>query len=71
MDGTNLTTSGEWFTDENSHGTHVAGTVAAVNNAVGVIGVMPNRQINLYIVKVFDATGSAPDSVIARACSPA
>ena len=66
LDGINLTTSGEWFTDENSHGTHVAGTVAAVNNTVGVIGVMPSRQIKLYIVKVFDASGSAPSSVIAR-----
>ena len=65
VDGTNLTTSGEWFTDENSHGTHVAGTVAAVDNTVGVIGVMPNRQIKLYIVKVFDAAGSASSSTIA------
>ena len=66
VDGINLTSSGEWFTDENSHGTHVAGTVAAVDNTVGVIGVMPNRQIDLYIVKVFDAAGTAPSSVIAR-----
>ena len=66
VDGINLTKSGEWFTDENSHGTHVAGTVAALNNTVGVIGVMPNRQISLYIVKVFDAGGTAPSSVIAR-----
>ena len=67
LDGTNLTRSGEWHTDENSHGTHVAGTVAAVNNAIGVVGVMPNRTISLYIAKVFDAEGSAPSSVIARA----
>ena len=66
VDGINLTQSGEWFTDENSHGTHVAGTVAAVHNTVGVVGVMPNSQINLHIVKVFDASGSAPSSVIAR-----
>ena len=66
VDGINLTKSGQWFTDENSHGTHVAGTVAALNNSVGVIGVMPGRRINLYIVKVFDAGGSAPDSVIGR-----
>ena len=67
LDGTNLTRSGEWHTDENSHGTHVAGTVAAVNNAIGVVGVMPNRTISLYIAKVFDAEGSASSSVIARA----
>jgi subtilisin family serine protease len=66
IDGTNLTRSGQWFTDENSHGTHVAGTVAALNNTVGVVGVLPNARIALYIVKVFDAAGTAPDSVIAR-----
>jgi len=67
MDGVNLTKSGEWFTDENSHGTHVAGTIAAVDNTVGVIGVLPHQHINLFIAKVFDAAGSAPSSVIARA----
>lgn len=67
LNGENLTTSGEWYTDENSHGTHVTGTVAAIDNAVGVVGVMPHRQINLYIVKVFDASGEAPDSVVVRA----
>jgi subtilisin family serine protease len=67
LNGTNLTKSGQWFTDELSHGTHVTGTVAAIDNAVGVVGVMRHRQINLYVAKVFDATGEAPDSVIARA----
>jgi len=65
--GVNLTTSGSWDTDENSHGTHVAGTIAAVDNAVGVVGVMPNKQINLHIVKVFEATGGAASSTIAAA----
>jgi len=67
MDGVNLTKSGQWFTDENSHGTHVAGTIAAVDNTVGVVGVLPHQHINLFIAKVFDAAGSAPSSVIARA----
>jgi subtilisin family serine protease len=67
LNGENLTKSGQWYTDELSHGTHVTGTVAAIDNAVGVVGVMPHRQINLYIAKVFDASGQAPDSVIARA----
>ena len=38
--------------DDHGHGTHVAGTIGAVNNAIGVIGVGP--QINLYPVKVLD-----------------
>lgn len=67
LNGENLTKSGQWYTDELSHGTHVTGTVAGIDNAVGVVGVLPHRQINLFIAKVFDASGEAPSSVIARA----
>ena len=67
MDGVNLTQSGSWNTDEHSHGTHVAGTIAAVDNTVGVVGVLPNKTINLFIAKVFDATGGAYSTTIARA----
>lgn len=42
--------------DDNGHGTHVAGIVAALNNAIGVVGVGP--QIDLYAVKVLNASGS-------------
>lgn len=42
--------------DDNGHGSHVAGTIAALNNSVGVVGVGP--QINLYAVKVLDRRGS-------------
>jgi len=35
--------------DHYGHGTHVAGTVAAVNNEIGVVGVGP--QIDLWIIK--------------------
>ena len=66
--GENLTTSGTWDSDESSHGTHVAGTVAAVGgNGIGVVGVMPNKNINLYIAKVFDASGSTSSSTVAKA----
>lgn len=65
--GQNFTTSGDWNTDENSHGTHVAGTIAAVNNDIGVVGVMPSAKINLRIAKVFDASGSASSLTIAKA----
>ncbi len=41
-----------WNTDKCHHGTHVAGTMAAVNNSLGVVGVLPNG-VDLYIVKVF------------------
>ncbi|MBI2858811.1 MAG: S8 family peptidase [Chloroflexi bacterium] len=42
--------------DDNGHGTHVAGTVAAQNNSIGVVGVAPG--VALYAVKVLDKNGS-------------
>ncbi|WP_456476920.1 S8 family peptidase [Oceanithermus sp.] len=42
--------------DDNGHGTHVAGTVGATDNDVGVIGVAP--QATLHAVKVLSNTGS-------------
>ncbi len=60
--------TGWWYTDENHHGTHVAGTIAAVNNnGVGVVGVNPNKHLHLYIVKVFGADGWAYSSTLAKA----
>ena len=62
--------TGWWYTDENHHGTHVAGTIAAINNSgVGVVGVNPNRQLNLHIVKVFGADGWAYSSTLANAAN--
>lgn len=43
---------GEWSYDNCGHGTHVAGTIAAANNNIGVVGVTPGKT-SLYIVKVF------------------
>jgi len=42
--------------DDNGHGTHVSGTVAAVGGNGGVIGVAPEAK--LYAVKVLNASGS-------------
>ena len=42
--------------DDNGHGTHVAGIVAATDNEIGVVGVAP--QASLYGVKVLDRRGS-------------
>lgn len=61
------TGAGNWYEDQNHHGTHVAGTIAAVNNAVGVVGVLPNSKLNLFIVKVFDAAGWAYSSSLVDA----
>jgi len=46
-----------WDTDNYGHGTHVAGTIAAMNNTLGVVGVTPGT-VSLYIVKVFGDTGT-------------
>lgn len=44
------------YNDDNGHGSHVAGIIAAVNNSIGVIGVAP--AADLYAVKVLDRNGS-------------
>jgi major intracellular serine protease len=44
------------FSDGAGHGTHVAGTIAAIENEAGVVGVAP--QVKLLIVKVLNNQGS-------------
>ena len=51
--------------DDNGHGTHVAGTIAASDNGTGVVGAAPDASI--YALKAFDATGSASFSDIIAA----
>ncbi len=41
--------------DENGHGTHVAGVIAAALNDTGVVGVAPSAEI--YAVRVMDGSG--------------
>jgi subtilisin family serine protease len=55
-----------------SHGTHVAGTIAAQDNGQGVVGVAP--QASLHIVRVFDNSGefTASNLIVAlNACADA
>ena len=52
--GTNNAGSGNWYEDSCGHGTHVAGTVAALNNTSGVVGVNGSGNLKLHIIKVFD-----------------
>jgi subtilisin len=50
--------------DDNGHGTHVAGIIAAEKNNIGVVGVAP--QADLYIAKAFDSKGSADFGAVSR-----
>ena len=54
--GTNCISPGAAPEDNNGHGTHVAGTIAATNSGAGVVGVAPGTEI--FPVKVLDAQGS-------------
>ena len=48
--------------DDEGHGTHVAGTVAARDNSIDVMGVTPKAQ--LFCVKVLDSSGSGTDATV-------
>ncbi|MCT6699683.1 S8 family peptidase [Rheinheimera sp. 4Y26] len=49
---------GSWSTDGNGHGTHVAGTIAAIGgNNIGVVGVNRSAKLGLHIVKIFNDSG--------------
>ena len=63
QDGTNTIDDTHWGDDGNGHGTHVAGTVAALDNDTGVVGVGP--EIDLYAVKVLDDGGGGTWSSVA------
>jgi subtilisin len=44
------------YQDGMGHGTHVAGTIGALDNSLGVVGVAPG--VNLYAVRVLSSTGA-------------
>src|SRR5439155_10883803 len=48
-------------TDDNEHGTHVTGTIAAqADNGIGVAGVAPG--VHVMALKFLDASGSGSDA---------
>ncbi len=46
---------GKRFNDGNGHGTHVAGTIGALDNGIGVVGVAPG--VPIYSVRVLNNAG--------------
>jgi subtilisin len=48
--------------DDQGHGTHVTGIIAAQDNDAGVIGVAPGATV--YCVKVLDSAGSGSDATL-------
>ncbi len=48
--------------DGDGHGTHVSGTIGALDNTIGVVGVAPGAR--LYAVKVLDDFGTGSDSTV-------
>ncbi len=60
VDGRNCINGAASADDDNGHGTHVAGTIAARNDGAGVVGVAPGTTV--FAVKVLDAQGSGTTS---------
>jgi subtilisin len=51
-----------WWGDTDGHGTHVAGTIGARDNAVGTVGVAPG--VNLWAVRVFKGFSGSEAAVV-------
>ncbi len=64
VEGYNATTRNGNAKDDNGHGTHVAGIVAAAaNNGAGMVGIAPEAKI--MPIKVLEADGSGSDAGVA------
>lgn len=52
------------YADHQGHGTHMAGTISAVDDTYGIVGVSPN--VELYSVKVINAKGKGYTSSVVQ-----
>lgn len=53
--------------DENGHGTHVAGIIAAeANNRIGITGIAGTLDVKIIPIRVLDANGSGSSDKVAR-----
>ncbi|MGF7535254.1 S8 family serine peptidase [Bacillus mexicanus] len=53
------------YSDDNGHGTHVAGIVSAENNSIGIVGTAPDSKV--FALKVLDSEGDGYLSSIVAA----
>jgi subtilisin family serine protease len=66
MNGWNFSSANANPSDDFGHGTHVAGTIAAIaNNEVGIVGVAPRAKV--LPIKALDATGRGTFDALANA----
>jgi subtilisin family serine protease len=65
--GTNNSGTGNWDENGGPHGTHVAGTIGAADNDIGVVGMAPG--VEMHIVKVFNEDGWGYSSDLAYAAN--
>jgi subtilisin family serine protease len=65
--GDNDSGTGNWDEHGGPHGTHVAGTIGAADNNIGVVGMAPG--VDMHIVKVFNAEGWGYSSDLAHAAN--
>ncbi|KTF16272.1 S8 family serine peptidase [Pseudoalteromonas sp. H105] len=65
--GDNDSGTGNWFDNGGPHGTHVAGTIGAADNNLGVVGMAPG--VAMHIIKVFNAEGWGYSSDLAQAAN--
>jgi len=65
--GTNDSGTGNWDENGGPHGTHVAGTIGAADNDMGVVGMAPG--VDMHIIKVFNEAGWGYSSDLAHAAN--
>jgi major intracellular serine protease len=64
IEGYNFIDNSNYPEDDNGHGTHVAGIVAASNNKKGIVGVAPDTKI--LPIKVLDSEGNGDNELVAK-----
>jgi subtilisin family serine protease len=65
--GTNDSGTNNWDEHGGPHGTHVAGTIGAADNDIGVVGMAPG--VDMHIIKVFNEAGWGYSSDLAHAAN--